>query len=264
MKNQFIFVLAIVVVCGFAGATVVSDLEITPIEDFEPLGLPGGPFTPSSKDYHLTNTGPNSLFWGVYITADWLDLWPWWGELEPNQSTIVGVSLTSEADSLPEGVYNDTLTFIDISSEVEQTRGVALTIAIPEGIWVSPNSLDVNLIEGCTLTEVLTIGNQMDEDLTFTIQTNALTGAGQPQGTALGQTTTSAKNEILSISKGHDFTVPGNAPPGKKGSATYKPGELLVRFARKGDGKHPASQEKVQILSSLGGGNIKRNFKIVP
>ncbi|MBA7708710.1 hypothetical protein ES703_117614 [subsurface metagenome] len=50
--------------------------------------------------------------------------------------------------------------------------------------------------------------------------------------------------------------MPGNAP--------YKPGELLVRFARKGDGKHPASQEKVQILSSLGGGNIKRNFKIVP
>ena len=261
MKNQFVFVLAIVVACGFAWATVVTDLEITPIEDFEPSGLPGGPFTPSSKDYQLRNIGPNSLFWGVYITADWLDLWPWWGELEPNQSTIVGVSLTPEANLLPEGVYNDTLTFVDISSEVEQTRGATLTIAIPEGIWVSPNSFDVNLIEGCMLTEVLTIGNQMDEELTFTIQTNALTGAGQPPlppagGRKGGQTTTSAKSESPSMLEGHDFTVPGNAP--------YKPGELLVRFARKGDGKHPAPQEKVQILNSLGGGTIKRNFKIVP
>ena len=56
--------------------------------------------------------------------------------------------------------------------------------------------------------------------------------------------------------EGFDFTVPADAP--------YEPGELLVRFASKPDGKQRNIIEKNQILNSLGGGTIKRNFKIVP
>ena len=56
--------------------------------------------------------------------------------------------------------------------------------------------------------------------------------------------------------KGFDFTVPVAAP--------YVEGELLVRFAPKADGIQRSLTEKNQILTSLGGGTIKRNFKIVP
>ena len=56
--------------------------------------------------------------------------------------------------------------------------------------------------------------------------------------------------------KGFDFTVPADAP--------YEPGELLVRFAPKSDGKQRSIIEKSGLLDSLGGGIIKRNFKIVP
>jgi len=255
MRSHVILAVTIVVAAGFAGATVATDLEITPVEDFEPSGLPGGPFTPLSKDYQLTNIGPNSLFWGVDITADWLDLWPWWGELEPNESTIVTVNLTSEANSLPEGVYNDTILFLDITNEDEQTRGVTLTISIPEGIWVSPNSLDVNVIEGCTLEQTLTIGNSMEEDLTFVMRTRAAGNSGQSQTRAVGETGAD-KDELFSILKGQDFTVAGNA--------RYKPGELLVRFGPKADRKIRSYQEKTQILNSLGGGTIKRSFRVVP
>ena len=63
-------------------------LEITPVNDFESSGPAGGPFTPSFKDYQLTNIGLNSLYWGVDKTSDWLDLNPEWGSLDPCESVI--------------------------------------------------------------------------------------------------------------------------------------------------------------------------------
>ena len=57
--------------------------------------------------------------------------------------------------------------------------------------------------------------------------------------------------------EGFDFTV---VVP----DANYVPGELLVRFAPKAEGIQRSTAEKTQILSSLGGGIIKRNYKIVP
>jgi len=56
--------------------------------------------------------------------------------------------------------------------------------------------------------------------------------------------------------KAHDFTIPADA--------VYKPGELLVRFAPNVDGKQLNFVEKNQVLSLLGGGTIKKSFKIVP
>jgi len=255
MKKQAVFVLAIVIAACFAGGTVATNLEITPVEDFEPSGLPGGPFTPSSKDYQLKNIGPNSLYWGVDEAADWLDFNQWWGQLEPDESTMVFVSLTSEANSLPEGVYNDTLTFLDITNEEEQTRGATLTIAFPGGIWVSPNSFDVNVIEGCTLAETLTVGNDGDFDLDFSVQTRFAGGSEQSQARGASETVAS-EDGIFSARKGRDFTVPADVP--------YKAGELLVRFAARADGKRRSRLEKTQILDSLGGGTMKRHFKIVP
>ena len=126
------------------GAPVAGALHITPLEDFEPSGEPGGPFTPPSKDYQLTNTGSASLFWGAAKTVDWLDLAPTWGELGPDESTAVTVSLNTLAATLGQGVYSDTVTFTDITNMEEQTRGVTLTVApaeagvqfVASGTWV--------------------------------------------------------------------------------------------------------------------------------
>jgi len=58
------------------------------------------------------------------------------------------------------------------------------------------------------------------------------------------------------VPEGHDFTIPADTP--------YKPDELIVRFAPKVDSKQRNTTEKIQVLSSLGGGTIKREYKIVP
>jgi len=44
----------------------------------------------------------------------------------------------------------------------------------------------------------------------------------------------------------------------------YKPGELLVRFAPKPDGKQRTLSEKNDFLDSIYGGNVKHSYKIVP
>jgi len=129
-----------------------GELEITPLDDFESSGEPGGPFTPSSKDYLLKNIGGQSLDWGVSKTVDWLDLGPeTWGDLDPCESTIVTVSLNEEAELLEEGEHTDTVTFTDITNGPIYTRGVTLSIVHIGGLWIDPESFDVEVIEGTTL-----------------------------------------------------------------------------------------------------------------
>ncbi len=274
MEMRAFLILAAVVVF-FAGGAAATNLEITPVDDFEPSGESGGPFTPSSKDYQLTNIGPNPLYWNVTKTAGWLSLGPQaGGQLPPYQSTIVAVSLTSGANSLPAGVYIDTLTFTDPIDNVEQTRGVTLTIALPAGIRLDPNSFDVNTVEGTTLTEALTIGNDGLDDLSFTILSRTVGSSEQSAQTfnstsaqafdnaslarqaRRGLTAAKVTKRDSSVPRGLDFTKPGNVP--------YKPGELIVHFAPKANGIRRNKQEKKQILNSFSAATIKRNFKLVP
>jgi len=150
-------------------AVLGDDLEIVPLDNFELSGQSGGPFTPSFKEYQLTNIGPDSLWWGAYKTVDWLDIDVNDGALDPCESTMVTVSLNTAAESLAGGVYTDTLIFNDITNDEQQTRGVILSIGSG---WINPGSFDVNIVEGCTSTETLTIGNDGIEDLDFMIRTH--------------------------------------------------------------------------------------------
>jgi hypothetical protein len=237
-------------------STAAGVLQITPVADFESSGEFGGPFTPSSKDYQLTNVGGSELYWGVDKMVDWLDVGPEdWGELGPSESNIVTASLNAIAEALGEGVHTDTLTFTDITNEEEQTGGVTLTISPPGGIWVSPTSFDVNEIEGCTLTETLTIGNNGLDDLDFMIRTRVV-GGTTASGEARAGEAAAGKARTSSVREGRDFAIAGNVP--------YKPGELIVRFAAGANGQQRTSEEKNQILGSLGGGVVKEDFRIVP
>ena len=123
------------------------------------------------------------------------------------------------------------------------------------GLWVDPNIFDVNIIEGCTLTQNLTVGNDGGEDLDFMIRTRQVGNSGDLVGID-GMSTETAGSGTFSIPADHDFTVVSDA--------NYVPGKLIVRFAAGADGKIQSAAEKSQILSSLGGATIKRNFKIVP
>jgi hypothetical protein len=125
-----------------------------------------------------------------------------------------------------------------------------ITSPVNAGLWVDPNVFDVNIVEGCTLTQSLTVGNGGVEAEDFMIRTRQVGNSGGLAGIE------SMSTGASSIPKGHDFTVVGNTP--------YKPGELIVRFGAKPNGQMHSMAEKNQILSSVGGGNINRDFTIVP
>ena len=221
-------------------------LLVTPSGDFEPAGEPGGPFTPPSKDYQLTNIGGKSLFWGISYDETWLDIDHTFGELDPNESTTVRASLTSLAEALGEGVYNDTITFTNLTSLDEESRAVTFTVQEILGIWVSPESFDVTLTEGTQLTEILSVGNDGTEDLNFSIRTHTVGGLGQ----------SAQENAAQPAPASYDFSVIDDVP--------YEADELIVRFAATVQGRHPDKAQKNQILSMLGGATIEYSYSIVP
>ena len=77
------------------------------------------------------------------------------------------------------------------------------------------------------------------------------------EGVFIAKETVAGKGEVFSVHKGLDLRAVADTP--------YKPDQLIVRFATKPSGEHFSMVEKSnQITNSLGGGAIKRRFKIVP
>ena len=103
-------------------------LYVTPAENFESVGVIGGPFIPSSKEYLLTNIGGQSLFWGADVNEDWLELDDTFGSLDPSQSITITVSLTTTAATLPVDLYTDIVIFQDLTNTQEYTRDAVLTV----------------------------------------------------------------------------------------------------------------------------------------
>lgn len=163
---------------------ISDDLQVTPSEDFISSGDEGGPFTPSSKTYILTNTGPNTLDWTAAATQSWLDVTPVSGTLGPSDSNMVEVSLNADVNTLLPGDHNDTLTFTNTTSGISQTRDVRLqVIAVPAEIEVTdsippPNDLNMpfgDVFIGLSPTEQITITNT-DPDYSLIIADISLGG----------------------------------------------------------------------------------------
>ncbi len=113
-------------------------------------------------------------------------------------------------------------------------------------IWVDPVSFDVSTPEGTVLGRTLTIGNDGGGVLNFIIRTRQVGTSVSGQGTAYS-----------SIPAGHDFTQ--IAP-----NVSYQPGRLIVRFAQCGNEQMVTIERRNQILNSLGGASVEREFELVP
>ncbi|MEM4720705.1 MAG: choice-of-anchor D domain-containing protein [Candidatus Methanomethylicaceae archaeon] len=116
-------------------------LSVTPSEGFNSSGNQGGPFSPSSKDYVLENTGGASINWTATKTKPWIDLSKTGGSLAPGASTTVTVSINSNANALSPGTHSDTITFTNTTNHVgDTTRIVTLTVNLPPQIYINLSS----------------------------------------------------------------------------------------------------------------------------
>ncbi|MFO1438783.1 MAG: choice-of-anchor D domain-containing protein [Verrucomicrobiaceae bacterium] len=109
-----------------SGQTTDS-LGVSPGDSFLTAGPAGGPFTPASKEYTLSNLGGSSLNWSAAASQAWVSLSPANGTLAVGESITVTASLTGAANSLPGGNHNATLTFTNTTSGSISTRGAVLS-----------------------------------------------------------------------------------------------------------------------------------------
>lgn len=110
-------------------AVSVGQLAVTPASDLIASGTAGGPFSPDSIIYTLTNSGSASLDWTASKTQDWVNLSMTDGSLAAGAATSVTVSINANADSLTAGNYNDTISFVNTTTGNGNTsRGVNLTV----------------------------------------------------------------------------------------------------------------------------------------
>jgi subtilisin-like proprotein convertase family protein len=115
------------------GAMVVDTLgpgmSVTPTGDVTHLGLLGGPFTPASVSYTLTNPTPTPVNYSVSLVGGGtapltLDGGPGpvSGSLAAMGSVNVIVAVDPAANALPAGVYSTTVSFQDTTNGVMLSR----------------------------------------------------------------------------------------------------------------------------------------------
>jgi hypothetical protein len=116
-----------------------GQLEVTPAGGLSSSGTVGGPFSPSSISYTLSNSGGSSLSWTAGKTQNWVSLSASSGTLVAGASTTVTVSINTNAESLTAASYSDTVSFVNSTSgNGNTTRAVALTVNAPGQLEVTP------------------------------------------------------------------------------------------------------------------------------
>ena len=104
-------------------------LAVLPGTGFSAAGSFGGPFSPDSENFSLTNTGATSLSWSLINLPLWLDASTAGGTLASGSGTSVTVNLGAVAATLAPAVYTANLGFSNLTSGVSQLRPVTLTVS---------------------------------------------------------------------------------------------------------------------------------------
>jgi len=233
-----------------SGTGIPDDLQIAPAAGAAFSGHPGGPFVPSQAVFTLTNNNSTeTIDWSVAISDPCLvATGPMVGTLGPLASVDIVMEPTALARTLGEGTYYNELIISNNNSTLIQSREVVVEVFTAPKIWLTPGSYELTIPEGGSQQEVLSVGNSGDGDLHFNVKSREIIS---------NQLASQSSIVSLSADEGHDFTV---IPTGAK----LVEGEMLVRFAPKGEGVWPQGGDKETILAAAGGGEIKREFKIVP
>jgi hypothetical protein len=106
-------------------------LGILPETGFTSSGPVGGPFTVTSQNFSLTNSGGTSLNWSLTGIPSWLNVSSGGGTLASHGNIVVTVSLNSTASNLLAGIYAANLVFTNMTSGIAQSRQFTLQVGQP-------------------------------------------------------------------------------------------------------------------------------------
>ncbi len=116
-------------------------LLITPCGATAAIGAAGGPFSPPTMAYLLTNIGTTSLNWTLVNTSVWLSASAGSGTLVPGgPATNVTFTPNTAASNLVTGAYSGTVWFTNLNDNVAQNRPVTIAIVTPPAITSQPGN----------------------------------------------------------------------------------------------------------------------------
>jgi lysyl endopeptidase len=113
---------------------------------FNAEGNSGGPFSPSSATYTVTNQGTYAIDYSVTLDVNWLTVTSGAsGALNPGQSAEVSVALNAQANGLGNGSYVGNITITNVTDgSGDATRLVNLTVGVPEMVYSVNMDTDPN------------------------------------------------------------------------------------------------------------------------
>ena len=106
-------------------------LGIVPVNGFVASGLVGGPFSPASQNFTLTNSGASSIAWSLINTASWLGASATSGTLAAGATSGITISVTAAANNLAVGNYVATMNLTNWSTHVVQYLQFTLQVQQP-------------------------------------------------------------------------------------------------------------------------------------
>jgi hypothetical protein len=114
-----------------------TGMKVGPGKGLNSEGPNGGPFTPESMIYTLTNYDPTPLDYTVSKIADWIDLDSTGGTIPVGGYVEVTVSISDAANDMGNGHYEDIVEFTNTTNhDGDTTRVVTLDIGVPMPVHV--------------------------------------------------------------------------------------------------------------------------------
>jgi len=127
-------------------APYASGLGVSPSAALESAGDIGGPFTPASTVYTLTNRNDTgSISYSVSADQGWIDVANGSGVIAAGASVDVTVSINATANGLAAGVYTGTVSIVNTTDGLGDTaRLVRLAVGTPGQIYAWNMDVDPN------------------------------------------------------------------------------------------------------------------------
>jgi len=114
-----------------------TGMKVSPSAGLNSEGPNGGPFTPNSIVYTLTNFDPVPLQYSVSHSAQWVTVTNPAGTIPVGGQVYVTVSINNVANGLPNGNYEDMVYFVNETSHVgDTTRKVTLKVGVPTLVYL--------------------------------------------------------------------------------------------------------------------------------
>ncbi len=115
-----------------------TNLQVSPSTELSSFGIVGGPFSPASLDYTLTNSGTSTINWSASANQNWISLSSQGGQLDAGIQTTLTVSIDQTvAAALTLGTFVGNVTIEDLTNGETIGRTVTLNVSSSGGSSMS-------------------------------------------------------------------------------------------------------------------------------